>query len=66
MAKAPKAEPTLEELAHAQALRDVAIELRAIDDTIDYLESIRASSAPISAPNSKRAAYARPRRSCAA
>src|SRR5665213_1947363 len=42
MAKAPKAEPTLEELAHAQALRDVAIELRAIDDTIDYLESIRA------------------------
>ena len=42
MAKAPKAEPTLEELAHAQALRDVAVELRAIDDAIDYLESIRA------------------------
>ena len=31
MAKAPKAEPTLEELAHAQALRDVAIEHLAPD-----------------------------------
>lgn len=34
-------EPTLEERARADALREVAIELRAIDDTLDYLEGIR-------------------------
>jgi len=36
-----KPEPTLEERARADALREVAIELRAIDDTLDYLEGIR-------------------------
>ena len=34
-------EPTLEERARAEALREVAIELRAIDDTLAYLEGIR-------------------------
>jgi len=36
-----KPEPTLEERARAEALRQVAIELRAIDDTLDYLDGIR-------------------------
>ena len=34
-------EPTLEECARAEALREVAIELRAICDTLEYLEGIR-------------------------
>ena len=36
-----KVEPTPEERARADALRDVAIELRAIEDTLDYLDGIR-------------------------
>jgi hypothetical protein len=36
-----KPESTLEERAVAEALREVAIELRAIDDTLDYLDGIR-------------------------
>jgi hypothetical protein len=37
----PKSEPTLEERAHAEALREVAIELRAIEDTLGYLDGVR-------------------------
>jgi hypothetical protein len=36
-----KLDPTPEERARADALREVAIELRAIEDTLDYLEGIR-------------------------
>jgi hypothetical protein len=36
-----KSEPTPEDRSRADALRAVAIELRAIDDTLEYLEGIR-------------------------
>jgi hypothetical protein len=36
-----KAEPTLEERMRSDALRAVAVELRAIDDTIGYLDGLR-------------------------
>ena len=36
-----KAEPTLEERARTDVLREVAVQLRVIEDTLDYLDGIR-------------------------
>lgn len=36
-----RAEPTLEGRMKVDALREIAIELRAIEDTLDYLDGIR-------------------------